>query len=116
MVVVMMNMLIASMSDTFQGVTDNAEYEWLFGRTQVYVSYMLMNDMPPPFNLLPTTGLLFCAKRLVSKSSRGYSRVPGDDGRGDLDSRSTAEDPEFRELMTEIIKRYFTMRRPLVER
>ncbi|XP_008183081.1 short transient receptor potential channel 6-like [Acyrthosiphon pisum] len=116
MVVVMMNMLIASMSDTFQGVTDNAEYEWLFGRTQVYVSYMLLNDMPPPFNLLPTTGLLFCAKRLVSNSSHGYSRMPGDDGRGDLDSRSTAEDPEFRNLMTEIIKRYFTMRRPLVER
>jgi len=115
MVIVMMNMLIAAMSDTFQGVTDNAEYEWLFGRTQVYVSYMLLNDMPPPFNLLPTTGLLFCAKRMVSKSSRDYNSLPGDDGRGDLDSRSTAAALEFRELMTEIIKRYFTMHRPHVE-
>ncbi|KAF0765472.1 short transient receptor potential channel 4-like [Aphis craccivora] len=118
MVVVMMNMLIAAMSDTFQGVTENAEYEWLFGRTKVYVSYMLQDDMPPPFNLLPTTGLLFCAKRYASESWRGYGRLPGDDGCGldsDLDSRSTADAPEFRELMVEIVKRYFTMHRPLVE-
>ncbi|XP_060848493.1 short transient receptor potential channel 4-like isoform X2 [Rhopalosiphum padi] len=115
MVVVMMNMLIAAMSDTFQGVTDNAEYEWLFGRTKVYVSYMLQDDLPPPFNLLPTTGLLFCAKRYVSKSSRGYSFLPGDDGRGDFDSRSTAAAPEYRDLMAEIIKRYFTMHRAPAE-
>ncbi|XP_026819893.1 short transient receptor potential channel 4-like [Rhopalosiphum maidis] len=115
MVVVMMNMLIAAMSDTFQGVTDNAEYEWLFGRTKVYVSYMLQDDLPPPFNLLPTTGLLFCAKRYVSKSSRGYGLLPGDDGRGDFDSRSTAAAPEFRDLMAEIVKRYFTMHRAPAE-
>jgi len=114
MVIVMMNMFIVAMSDTFQGVTDNA-VSWLFGRTQVYVSYMLLNDMPPPSNLLPITGLLFCAKWLVSKSSRGYSLMPGNDGRDGLDSRSTATDLEFRELMTEIIKRYLTMHRPLVE-
>lgn len=108
MVVVMMNMLIAAMSDTFQRVADNAEYEWLFGRTQVYVSYMLLDDMPPPFNLLPTTGLLWCATRLVTKSSssRDYSRLPG----ADIDEPPTGASPEFQQLMTEIIKRYFTHR------
>ncbi|XP_027845302.2 short transient receptor potential channel 6-like [Aphis gossypii] len=110
MVIVMMNMLIAAMSDTFQRVADNAEYEWLFGRTQVYVSYMLMDDMPPPFNLLPTAGWLIRAKRIVSRN-HGYDRLSSDGERGGYDGRYSKQDAtEFRELMTEIIKRYFMHR------
>jgi len=94
MVIVMLNMLIAAMSDTFQRVADNAEYEWLFGRTEVYVNYMLMDDLPPPFNLLPTTRLLIrLAKRTFTAA--GYD---------DLQE----EDPaQFQALTTELIKRYF---------
>ncbi|XP_060847002.1 short transient receptor potential channel 4-like [Rhopalosiphum padi] len=108
MVIVMMNMLIAAMSDTFQRVADNAEYEWLFGRTQVYVSYMLLDDMPPPFNLLPTAGWLIGAKRFVSKSD-GYAKLSSDGWRGD-GRKSKQDATEFRELMAEIIKRYFMHR------
>ncbi|XP_022171440.1 short transient receptor potential channel 4-like [Myzus persicae] len=116
MVIVMMNMLVAAMSDTFQRVADNAEYEWLFGRTQVYVSYMLLDDMPPPFNLLPTAGWLqLVARRFVFKSrwADGYSHTPGDNGKsghGADDSRTKQDAAEFQELMTVIIKRYFTHR------
>jgi len=110
MVIVMMNMLVAAMSDTFQRVADNAEYEWLFGRTQVYVSYMLLDDMPPPFNLLPTTSWL----QLVAKRwGNGYSHFPEDNGKsghGVDDSRMKQDAAEFQELMTVIIKRYFTHR------
>ncbi|XP_025208592.1 short transient receptor potential channel 6-like [Melanaphis sacchari] len=112
MVVVMMNMLVAAMSDTFQRVADNAEYEWLFGRTQVYVSYMLLDDMPPPFNLLPTADWLVGVRRFMSKSD-GYDRLSLNGGRGgyDGDGRQSKQDvTEFRELMTEIIKRYFMHR------
>lgn len=96
MVIVMLNMLIAAMSDTFQRVADNAEYEWLFGRTEVYVNYMLLGDIPPPFNLLPTFRWITNAKNIASKTS-GYKAVEDD-------QNSTA----FRALMAKLIQRYFT--------
>lgn len=34
-VIIILNMLIATMSNTFQRVTDNVEVEWTFGRTEV---------------------------------------------------------------------------------
>lgn len=34
-VIVMLNMLIATISNTFQKVTDNVDIEWTFGRTEV---------------------------------------------------------------------------------
>ena len=53
-VFVIINMLIATMANTFQRVIDNVDVEWTFGRTQVQISYMLQTTLPPPFNLLPT--------------------------------------------------------------
>lgn len=45
-------MLIATMSNTFQRVTDNVDIEWTFGRVQVYLKYMRETTLPPPFNLI----------------------------------------------------------------
>ncbi|XP_066602612.1 short transient receptor potential channel 5-like [Prorops nasuta] len=53
-VVVALNMMIACMSNTFTKITDNVIVEWIFGRTEVYVDYMLTTTLPPPFNLIPT--------------------------------------------------------------
>lgn len=105
MVVVVLNMLIGAMSDTYQRVADNADYEWLFGRTHVYVEYMLADGMPPPFNLLPTIrstarliGLLSNRSGGGTKSlDRGGKTSAGDDNRA-----------EFRALMAKLIRRCFT--------
>jgi len=35
-VVIVLNMLIACMANTFTKVTDNVNTEWIFGRTEVY--------------------------------------------------------------------------------
>jgi hypothetical protein len=105
MVIVMLNMLIASMSDTFERVADNAEYEWLFGRTKVYVNYMLLDDLPPPFNLLPTTTQFMRVMRRLFSSSAAYKRIRDDvvDDINDVHRRQS----QYRALMTELIKRYF---------
>lgn len=101
MVIVMLNMLIAAMSDTFQRVADNAEYEWLFGRTEVYVNYMLLDDLPPPFNLLPTLNTLITLKN-------GLFTAVSRDGNPDDGNDKQYDSVEFRALNSEIIKRYFT--------
>lgn len=49
--IVLMNMLIAAMSNTYQRITENVDVEWIFGRTEVYLAYMGQTVMPPPFNL-----------------------------------------------------------------
>lgn len=108
MVIVMLNMLIAAMSDTFQRVSDNAEYEWLFGRTKVYINYMLLDDLPPPFNLLPTTRLMVrMVKWMSSSSSRGYTEMISSTSEDDGGKNDT---PKFRALMSVLIKRYIQCR------
>ncbi|XP_046663571.1 short transient receptor potential channel 4-like [Homalodisca vitripennis] len=47
-VVVLLNMLIAAMSNSFQAVTENVDVEWIFGRTKVYLIYMSQTVLPPP--------------------------------------------------------------------
>lgn len=103
MVIVLLNMLIAAMSDTFQSVSDNAEFEWLFGRTKVYVNFMLLDDLPPPFNLLPTTRLVVRMVKWISASSSGYTEL--DSAPDDKEDKAA-----FQALMTELVKRYFTNR------
>ncbi|XP_026725922.1 short transient receptor potential channel 4-like [Trichoplusia ni] len=67
-VIVVLNMLIATMSNTFQRVNDNVDIEWTFGKTEVYIDYMLQTTLPSPFNLIPTASGMgnvvewFCTK------------------------------------------------------
>ncbi|KOX80705.1 Short transient receptor potential channel 5 [Melipona quadrifasciata] len=53
-VIVILNMLIACMSNTMTKVTENVIVEWTFGRTETYVDCMLTTALPPPFNIIPT--------------------------------------------------------------
>lgn len=109
MVIVMLNTLIASVSNAFQRVVDS-EYESLFGRTKVYVNYMLLDDLPPPFNLLSlAAGLATGYRERRKREAAGL----GGDGGGNKDHKDDDfddyEDPaKARALMAELIKRYFT--------
>lgn len=106
MVIVMLNTLIASVSNAFQRVVDS-EYESLFGRTKVYVNYMLLDDLPPPFNLLSlAVGL---ATSHLGRRKRKAVGDMGDKGDQDGDVDDYEDDPAAtRALMAELIKRYFT--------
>lgn len=53
-VIIILNMLIATMSSTFQRVTDNVDVEWTYGKTLFYIDYMIQTTLPSPFNLIPT--------------------------------------------------------------
>ncbi|XP_043231293.1 short transient receptor potential channel 4-like [Amphibalanus amphitrite] len=62
-VVILMNMLIAVMSDSFENVHEFVDKEWKFARTKVWISFILEPPIPPPFNLLPSAVSLFRAAR-----------------------------------------------------
>ncbi|KAJ2946490.1 hypothetical protein O0L34_g12538 [Tuta absoluta] len=57
-VIVVLNMLIATMSNTFQRVNDNVAIEWTFGRTEVYIDYMWQTTLASPLNMVPTAAAM----------------------------------------------------------
>ncbi|XP_013398015.1 short transient receptor potential channel 3-like [Lingula anatina] len=53
--IVLLNMLIAMMSNTFEGVYNDSDVEWKFSRAELWMTYVKeYSALPPPFNILPT--------------------------------------------------------------
>lgn len=57
-IIVLLNMLIAMMSNSYQIISERSDTEWKFARSHLWISYF--DDgatLPPPFNLFPTVKL-----------------------------------------------------------
>ncbi|XP_056397459.1 short transient receptor potential channel 5 [Hyla sarda] len=51
--VVLLNMLIAMMNNSYQLIADHADIEWKFARTKLWMSYFDEGGtLPPPFNII----------------------------------------------------------------
>lgn len=58
-VIVLLNMLIAMMSNSYQLISEHSDVEWKFARSQLWMSYFEDGGtVPPPFNLMPSIKLL----------------------------------------------------------
>ncbi|KAK0091387.1 hypothetical protein PV326_003301 [Microctonus aethiopoides] len=54
-VIVLLNMLIAMMSNSYQIISERSDTEWKFARSHLWMSYFEDGDtVPPPFNMIPT--------------------------------------------------------------
>ncbi|XP_023318288.1 transient receptor potential protein [Trichogramma pretiosum] len=54
-IIVLLNMLIAMMSNSYQIISERADTEWKFARSHLWMSYFEDGDtVPPPFNMIPT--------------------------------------------------------------
>ncbi|KAJ8973595.1 hypothetical protein NQ317_010032 [Molorchus minor] len=116
-VVMILNMLIATMSSTFQRVLDNLDIEWTFGKTDFYIEYMLQSTTPSPFNLIPTPGGVHNFMELV----QGGTKMSGN--KNDLkrpccqtknentipsnNADKKISELEYPALMTLLVQRYF---------
>ncbi|XP_059484027.1 transient receptor potential protein-like [Neocloeon triangulifer] len=58
-VIVLLNMLIAMMSNSFQLISERSDLEWKFARSKLWISYFDIEQdiLPPPFNMCPSPGL-----------------------------------------------------------
>uniref|UniRef100_A0A8K9VC55 Transient receptor potential cation channel subfamily C member 6 n=1 Tax=Oncorhynchus mykiss TaxID=8022 RepID=A0A8K9VC55_ONCMY len=55
MVIVLLNMLIAMINNSFQEIEDDADVEWKFARAKLWFSYFEEGGtLPVPFNLVPS--------------------------------------------------------------
>uniref|UniRef100_A0A9J8AIL0 Transient receptor potential cation channel subfamily C member 2a n=1 Tax=Cyprinus carpio carpio TaxID=630221 RepID=A0A9J8AIL0_CYPCA len=65
-VIVLLNMLIAMISNSFQRIEDDADVEWKFARSKLYLSYFREGlTMPVPFNIIPSPKALFYTLRSI---------------------------------------------------
>ncbi|KAJ8728727.1 hypothetical protein PYW07_006423 [Mythimna separata] len=58
-VIVLLNLLIAMMSNSYAMIDEHSDVEWKFARTRLWMSYFEESaTLPPPFNIFPTPKLL----------------------------------------------------------
>lgn len=101
-VIMLVNMLIAAMSNTFQNITDNVDVEWIFGRTEVYLAYMSQTVIPPPLNWLEplTNTLAACFSKVFHKWVVDK----------DLEKEGEKQE-DFEEVMKRLVQRYFSQKK-----
>lgn len=59
-IIVLLNMLIAMMSHSFQIINDHADLEWKFHRTKLWMAHFDEgSSLPPPFNIIVTPKAIY---------------------------------------------------------
>ncbi|KAK5859154.1 hypothetical protein PBY51_003241 [Eleginops maclovinus] len=67
-VIVLLNMLIAMITNSFQKIEDDADVEWKFARSKLYLSYFREGlTMPVPFNIIPSPKAFFYILRGICR-------------------------------------------------
>jgi hypothetical protein len=67
--VMLVNLLIAMMGDTYSAVKENSDKEWKFYRYSLVIDYITSSPYPPPFNLL-FGPILYIRSRVQANSTR----------------------------------------------
>lgn len=59
-IIVLLNMLIAMMSNSYTNISERSDTEWKFARSRLWISYFEEGStVPPPFNMVPTPKSIF---------------------------------------------------------
>ncbi|XP_068601206.1 short transient receptor potential channel 4b [Brachionichthys hirsutus] len=108
--VVLLNMLIAMMNNSYQHIADHADIEWKFARTKLWMSYFEEGGtLPSPFNIIPSPKSVYyiigwikrhffkrsCKKRLETFESLGVRA-----------SENVKSNHEYQEVLRNLVKRY----------
>ncbi|XP_054457932.1 LOW QUALITY PROTEIN: short transient receptor potential channel 5a [Anoplopoma fimbria] len=113
--VVLLNMLIAMMNNSYQLIADHADIEWKFARTKLWMSYFDEGGtLPPPFNIIPSPkSILYLLVWLHNKLCRGgYGH--GEDSHKCENLRefterhadSLIQNQHYQEVIRSLVKRY----------
>ncbi|XP_075122011.1 short transient receptor potential channel 4 isoform X2 [Leptodactylus fuscus] len=108
--VVLLNMLIAMMNNSYQLIADHADIEWKFARTKLWMSYFEEGGtLPTPFNIVPSPKSLwyFCKwvqKQVCKKYMKKKPESFGTLGRRAADNLRRHN--QYQEVMRNLVKRY----------
>ncbi|XP_075055126.1 short transient receptor potential channel 4 isoform X2 [Mixophyes fleayi] len=108
--VVLLNMLIAMMNNSYQLIADHADIEWKFARTKLWMSYFEEGGtLPTPFNIVPSPKSLWyffkwARKKICKKNIRKKPESFGTIGRRAADNFRRHN--QYQEVMKNLVKRY----------
>ncbi|XP_044522008.1 short transient receptor potential channel 4 isoform X4 [Gracilinanus agilis] len=108
--VVLLNMLIAMMNNSYQLIADHADIEWKFARTKLWMSYFEEGGtLPTPFNVIPSPKSLWYLLKwiwthLCKKKIRRKPESFGTIGRRAADNLRRHH--QYQEVMRNLVKRY----------
>ncbi|OAF71995.1 Transient receptor protein 2 [Intoshia linei] len=79
-IIVLLNMLIAMLSNSFQKISNDADTEWKFARSQLWISYFDKDiSVPVPLNLVPIPYNLFKRAKKIFHQIWSYSKNERDE-------------------------------------
>ncbi|XP_013415594.1 uncharacterized protein LOC106177384 [Lingula anatina] len=68
-IIILVNMLIAMMSHSFEAIQEACDVEWKFARSKLWLSYIADgSNLSAPFNLLPTPSCAYQSCKYVKKT------------------------------------------------
>uniref|UniRef100_A0A8D3B909 Transient receptor potential cation channel, subfamily C, member 4a n=1 Tax=Scophthalmus maximus TaxID=52904 RepID=A0A8D3B909_SCOMX len=108
--VVLLNMLIAMMNNSYQHIADHADIEWKFARTKLWMSYFEEGaTLPPPFNIVPSPKsfwyLMCWIKRQVCKRTNS-KRTETIGTLGRRAAENLRVNHQYQEVLRNLVKRY----------
>lgn len=117
--IVLLNMLIAMMSNSYQRVEDNIETEYKFARAQLWADYIGdgVATLPPPLNLIPSPkSIVRWACKLTNRCFGVPKRLPcctNEQFRVYHESNMDIEQKKqnYQNVVRELIRRYWARRR-----
>ncbi|XP_067275371.1 short transient receptor potential channel 6 [Pseudorasbora parva] len=117
MVIVLLNMLIAMINNSFQEIEDDADVEWKFARAKLWFSYFEEGGtLPVPFNLVPSPkSVISLAMKLKQLLIIPLHRHK-EDLKEDTELNETGKHKESREKNSPHISRYQRIMKRLIKR
>ncbi|XP_036005488.1 short transient receptor potential channel 4b [Fundulus heteroclitus] len=108
--VVLLNMLIAMMNNSYQHIADHADIEWKFARTKLWISYFEEGGtLPSPFNIIPSPkSVYYLLKWIKSNVFKKSSRKSFDtfESLGLRAAENVRLNREYQEVLKSLVKRY----------
>ncbi|MBN3323213.1 TRPC7 protein, partial [Atractosteus spatula] len=93
MVIVLLNMLIAMINNSFQEIEDDADVEWKFARAKLWFSYFEEGrTLPVPFNLIPSPKSVVCLVLKIKQFLKVLLHIQKTDTNGDAELNELGSD------------------------
>uniref|UniRef100_A0A8C2KE37 Transient receptor potential cation channel, subfamily C, member 6a n=1 Tax=Cyprinus carpio TaxID=7962 RepID=A0A8C2KE37_CYPCA len=116
-VIVLLNMLIAMINNSFQEIEDDADVEWKFARAKLWFTYFEEGrTLPVPFNLVPSPksvlGLIMGVKGLLQEIFNRHKAIMKGSELSELGQSKTCQvkplpsPSRYQKIMKRLVKRY----------
>nr|XP_006628285.1 PREDICTED: short transient receptor potential channel 4 [Lepisosteus oculatus] len=108
--VVLLNMLIAMMNNSYQLIADHADIEWKFARTKLWMSYFEEGGtLPAPFNIIPSPKSVWYLIKWIKRHICKNARAKRPESLGSLGRRAAENlriNHQYQEVLRNLVKRY----------